>query len=602
MQGRGRRRTAEVILVALALLVLVAGGCARSTRSGGPTRTTTTGNTTSVSGATTRTVPRTAPPRGGGAALAARAGAAALGTTDYPIPATGAYFVGASGSDSGPGTVDAPWRTLAYAVAAAPSGSTIVLRGGIYNESVTVEGKRLTIQNYPHEAVTLRGSKPVTTWSSEDFNSTTVWTARWTYSFPRQRQNLVQASAPLANAPDELFYDDQQLAQVGAATDVQGRTFYVDTARRKLVIGVDPSGHAVDASYLTTALSFENASGSILRGIEIDRYATPLNLFAPLHIASSGVDVENVISRDNAAAGITVQAPGVLLAHDSFIGNAQLGVHGYQADGLVVDATLIRGNNSERFDPSTEAGGLKISTSSGVTVRNSEADHNVGIGLWFDLGVTDATIIRNRADANSVVGIQYEISSGGVIAGNIATANGGPGVRVIESNGVAVWNNTLYRNLDGIDLLDGPRHQTLQNVTIRNNVFFDARPGSTALLLVNDLTHSHTAAQMNITADADAYCRPTANVPPNAAVWAEFPAPQLYRSVASFTQGTAQEPRGVACDGARAAAMFVNAPARDFALGAHSPARDAGLPLAGSVAAALGLTPGARVDLGAGGV
>jgi hypothetical protein len=590
-----------MILVALALLALVAGGCARSSRSGDSTRTSST-NTTRVSGATGSSVPRTTPPRGGGATLAARAGAAALGTTSYPIPSTGAYFVSAAGSDSGPGTLDTPWRTLAYAVAAAPSGSTIVLRGGVYNESATVESKRLTIQSYPDEAVTLRGSKPVTGWSSDTVNGTPVWTARWTYSFPRQRQNLVQASAPLANAPDQMFYDDQPLQQVGQSSDVQGSRFYVDTGRRELVIGVDPNGHTVEASYLTTALSFENASGSILRGIEIDRYATPLNLFAPLHIASSGVDIENVISRDNAAAGITVQAPGVLLAHDSFIRNAQLGVHGYQADGLVVDATLIRQNNAEHFDPATEAGGLKISTSSGVTVRNCEADHNVGIGLWFDLGVTDATIIRNRSDANSGVGIQYEISSGAVIAGNIAMANGGPGVRINESNGVAVWNNTLYRNLDDLDLLDGPRHQTLRNVSIRNNIFFDARTGSTALLFVNDLTHSHTAKQMNITADADAYCRPAAGLPESAAVWEELPAPQLYRTLAAFRQGTAQESRGVECDGARAAAMFVNAPARNFALPTRSPARDAGLALAGSVAAALGLSPGARVDLGAGGV
>src|SRR5262249_26816914 len=161
--------------------------------------------------------------------------------------------------------------------------------------------------------------------------------------------------------------------------------------------------------YLTTALSFDDASGSVLRGIQIDRYATPLNLFGALHIASSGVAVENVIARENAAAGVTVEAPGVLLSHDTFTDNGQLGVHAYQADGLVVDGTLIRRNNVEHFDPSTEAGGLKVSTSSGVTVRNSTADHNVGIGLWFDLGVTNATIIRNRVDANSTVGIQYEI-------------------------------------------------------------------------------------------------------------------------------------------------------------------------------------------------
>ena len=55
-------------------------------------------------------------------------------------------------------------------------------------------------------------------------------------------------------------------------------------------------------------------------------------------------------------AGVDVKAPGVLLEHDSFIRNAQLGVHGYQADGLVVDATLIRQNNAEHNKPPRSCG------------------------------------------------------------------------------------------------------------------------------------------------------------------------------------------------------------------------------------------------------
>ncbi|TDA65156.1 MAG: DUF1565 domain-containing protein [Chloroflexi bacterium] len=60
------------------------------------------------------------------------------------------FYVAESGSDSNPGTFNAPWRTLQHAIGSAPSGATIYVRAGNYTGFV-VERTNLTISGYPGE-------------------------------------------------------------------------------------------------------------------------------------------------------------------------------------------------------------------------------------------------------------------------------------------------------------------------------------------------------------------------------------------------------------------------------------------------------------------
>ena len=95
-------------------------------------------------------------------------GSAPVGSANYPVPA-GAIFVSPTGNNTNAGTEAAPLRTVMAAVTKIPSNGarTIVLRGGVYHESVKVESNRsATIQNYPGEAVWFDGSVPVTNWSA----------------------------------------------------------------------------------------------------------------------------------------------------------------------------------------------------------------------------------------------------------------------------------------------------------------------------------------------------------------------------------------------------------------------------------------------------
>ena len=523
-------------------------------------------------------------------------GAAPLGTTNYAIPATNAFFVAPTGSDNAAGTQAAPWATLGHAVAAAPNHATIVMRAGIYRESVTIASKTLTIQPYPNEAVVLRGSRIV----SGFVKTGSQWVLKgWNYQFPRQNARAVSPDHPLANAPDQVFVDGSELAQVAKASSVTARSFYVDYTAHQLVIGTDPNGHTVEASTQTLGLRLEQARGSIVRGIEVDRYATPADTHGAVLDRSGGTVYENDWFVDNASAGLSVQASGILVTHDTFTDNGQLGLHGVQADNLHVTECEMKHNNIEGFDEHQEAGGMKLTSSNDALIDYNLADGNLAKGFWFDINSLRATMVRNEAYANADEGFQFEISSGAVIAGNVAWRNGGGGVRIIESQHVDIYNNVLYQNASAVDVWEGTRPQNVSDITIRNNIMMDGVKGAVEMVDVHDFTGKLTGAQMGVSVDADAYCRTAVTLPPQVAAWANGKSGQArYTSLAAFRKATGSDAHGIACDGSAATTMVASAPSGNFTLASGSPGTGAGVALPSNVAHALDVSPGVAVDLG----
>ncbi len=88
-------------------------------------------------------------------ALLVCCGAAAMGAT---------YYVATTGSDSNPGTIAQPWRTLDYAVQTIANGDTIQVRAGTYVgcliENPGVSGGVKTLMSYPGEAVLVNTPGP----------------------------------------------------------------------------------------------------------------------------------------------------------------------------------------------------------------------------------------------------------------------------------------------------------------------------------------------------------------------------------------------------------------------------------------------------------
>jgi Right handed beta helix region len=71
------------------------------------------------------------------------------------------FYVSTAGSDSNPGSETAPWRTVQHAADTARAGSTVHVRGGIYEELVTINASGnasdgfITFRSYPGETAIL---------------------------------------------------------------------------------------------------------------------------------------------------------------------------------------------------------------------------------------------------------------------------------------------------------------------------------------------------------------------------------------------------------------------------------------------------------------
>ncbi|MGB7846201.1 MAG: choice-of-anchor Q domain-containing protein [Candidatus Acidiferrum sp.] len=75
-----------------------------------------------------------------------------------------AFYVSTTGSDSNPGTITSPWRTVQHAANSVQAGDTVFVRGGVYNESVNISASGsaiagpITFQSYPGENAIVDGT------------------------------------------------------------------------------------------------------------------------------------------------------------------------------------------------------------------------------------------------------------------------------------------------------------------------------------------------------------------------------------------------------------------------------------------------------------
>ncbi|WP_445338039.1 right-handed parallel beta-helix repeat-containing protein [Clavibacter sp. CFBP 8614] len=469
-------------------------------------------------------------------------GSAAVGSAAYPVP-SGALFVSSgSGDDGAAGTQGAPLRTIVAAVGKARSGQTIVLRGGTYHEAVVVPyAKQLTIQAYPREAVWLDGSR---TFSGFAKSGSSWVVSGYTPKHPttiagiRDNPRFVRPEAPLAARLDQVFVGGTQLRQVASASQVVPGTFHVDTAAKTLRIGTDPTGKEVRASDLRQALQVQSA-GTTLRGFGVRRYATAYEDRGTIRFDNVRATVRDLVVQDNAMTGITIGNDGALLSRVTVQRSGMLGISAAYAYGMVVEDSVITGNNSERFKAAPVSGGIKIGRSRDVTVRDSDTSRNNGSGIWFDESCYDITVTGNTSNDNEYTGIQLELSDTAVIAGN-STTGGQTGINVFDTGNVRIFNNTLGGNSKfGMTLLQDERRQSVasfegqdprrpaidptvpwltRNIQISNNVF---ATGGSFLIYALDKKTGIAVDRWNLTITGNLFAKRVATTDPAMVAWGQ---------------------------------------------------------------------------------
>jgi hypothetical protein len=460
---------------------------------------------------------------------------------DQAAAATPTLYVSPTGSDSAAGTAAAPLRTLARAVSKATSGTTVVLAGGTYRESVQVYGKDVDIVGATGETVVLDGARTLTGWQAGDSG---WYVDGWTHEFARTTGDMIDPANPMAAYPDQAFLDGAPLAQVATLDALGAGRFYVDNAADRLWIGDDPTGRTVDASYLPFALYFNKANGSSLRNVTVRRFATPAANMAAVRAYSNDVTVADSTFEHNAYMGLSAMGNRFTFTNLLVQDNAYIGVHGHLSNDFSLSRSTILRNNTERFDYRHSAAGVKVTTATGIEFRNNYVADNLGPGLWTDLSGIDVTVVGNLLERNLRSSIFMELSGFVTVVDNVVIGSGVTGIRILETNDAEVWNNALYRSEREIWVQEGPRTDPSSNelanwdsnrANIHNNVMAQGRAGSEALLVADDWTNNRSAWDMGTVADRNAYWMPAGTVA-RLSKWGRSPSPVAWSSTLSQHQ------------------------------------------------------------------
>lgn len=453
-------------------------------------------------------------------------------------------FVAPDGDDGATGSASAPWRTLGHAVEAAPDGASLVLRAGVYRESVELTRPGLTLMAFPGESVWMDGSDPVEQPVRRERDAWVI--EHWDGHEPERLDpgsHLLRDDRPEAGWPDLVFVDGRPLREVADRADLGPGTFWVEVDARRLWLGEDPGSAVIDASQRGWGLYLHGADRTTLAGIGFRRFATPARLIAPLRVHADDVVVHDVRVEDNAYAGVSVMGSDNLLQQVTARRNGQLGVQARHADRLVLRRSLLVGNNIEGFDASQQAGGAKITASREVSITDAVAADNLGTGIWLDQSVVGATVARNVVARNAGSGVELELSSEIVVAGNLVATNDRNGLYVLESSEVLAAHNHVVGNLGrGVWIVEGSRSSDdassqdhderhpppeslsfdVEGVRILDNVIGDL-PGhnAKALLGVEDAAGARSADAMGLEVDHNAYWR--AAGAPIFSTWADHP-------------------------------------------------------------------------------
>jgi hypothetical protein len=336
----------------------------------------------------------------------------------------------------------------------------------------------------------------------------------------------------------------------------------------------------------------------VVRGIGFRHYATHISRLGAVKARAAGITFENDVFADNAAAGLSVMAPDASVLSSTATGNGQLGIHADGADRLVVRDTLLRGNNRERFAAVASSGGIKITRSDGVALRDNLAEDNLAHGLWMDMGSDGGTIVRNVSRRNFASGIIIEMSLGEVVASNVSADNEA-GIIIAETSTVEIWNNTLVGNVRSVTVVDGRREPQPVDITLRNNVLAPRDTGSRPSLIVDDVTLTRSGADMRVTSDRNAYYRRSTADAPYLAAWANYPSGKwVMRTLAEVQSKTGQERTTRITENIATNPYVADAATGRYGLPAGSPLATAGVALPGGIAAVLGVPTGAPAPIG----
>ena len=339
-------------------------------------------------------------------------------------------------SDSNPGTEALPWRTIQRAVNGRQPGEVIVVKEGIYRESVTLKssgapGKPIILMAQPFHRVIISGADEITGWSpatSEDVKGNPNWPNIYYADLAWCPMRLVQDGVTLEKARNPNV--GWHLVTSGTETTLTDTLNLTQPADYWVGAEVFYWRLTGTSQYTRTVTGFNSATATLT--VNSSWTAPSANDRYILRNKIEILDRESEWAVENLSGG-----NGTLYR-----------VFVWPRGGADPNAVLMEGARRGRFV--IEWGNYGHWVFDGLEIRHG-ASH--GIGCWSS-GNPGGIVIQNCSiHSNGDTGIYGRFNENGVYRRNFIGYNDNNGIVVLDRGNVLIEENEVTKNgVDGIVL------------------------------------------------------------------------------------------------------------------------------------------------------
>ena len=448
------------------------------------------------------------------------------------------FYVSTTGDDSNPGTRTAPWRTVQHAADIVRAGSTVNVRGGVYEELVNIKASGnatdgfITFRSHPGETavldashITPAGRSGVLTIQNKSFIRIEGFEIR-NFRTAEHRLTPLGISVMGSGSHIELLKNNvHHIEQTFAGRDAPGH-------------GANGFGIAVYGTDAKTPIS-----ELVIDGNEVHHLKTGSSESLVVNGNVTNFRITHNVVHDNNNIGIDVIG-FERTAPDPAVDQARDGV----VSGNLVYNITSRGNPAYRNDESSD--GIYVDGGTRILIEQNVI-HNV------DFGIELASEHQNRATSYVIArnNLVYDCHTAGVSVGGYAPERG-------STEHCTVVNNTLYDNdTSGTGSGEFQMQFNMTDNVFENNV---VNAGPRCLMTVNK--SQSEGNQPPVTIDHNLYYCASGS---KASTWEESSA--RVTGFDKYVQSTGNDRHSRFLD-----PRFVDAGTNDFHLRSDSPAIAAG--------------------------